>query len=202
MKTKLWALILFLLLSTACRLPFLRSPTPEPAVVPQEAAITVNPTLFPPTATPEGMSPAPVSTPASESSVNQVNVYLIAMGDQTPGNHVIGCGDSLIPVTVDVAEGADLLVGAYNQLLSIRDSSYGETDLYNSLYQSSLAVDRVELVNGNAAVHLNGTLMLGGTCDTPRIEGQLEAAALQFSDVTSVEIFVNGQKLEELFSTQ
>jgi hypothetical protein len=61
-------------------------------------------------------------------------------------------------------------------------------------------VEGVTLEDGEAIVKLSGTLMLGGVCDNPRVEAQLEETALQFSTVSRVSVFVNGVPLEGLLS--
>ena len=77
---------------------------------------------------------------------------------------------------------------------------YGESGLYNALYQSNLRLGSISR-NGNAwTIRLTGSLLLGGTCDGPRVKAQLEQTALQFSTVKSVRYYVNGQPLESLLS--
>jgi hypothetical protein len=44
--------------------------------------------------------------------------------------------------------------------------------------------------------------MLGGVCDSPRVQAQIEQTALQFSTVSEVEVFVNDTPLEEVLSQQ
>ena len=44
--------------------------------------------------------------------------------------------------------------------------------------------------------------MLGGVCDSPRFEAQIEQTALQFSTVSSVEVFINDIPLQDVLSQQ
>ena len=44
--------------------------------------------------------------------------------------------------------------------------------------------------------------MLGGVCDSPRFEAQIEQTALQFSTVSNVEVFINDIPLEDVLSQQ
>lgn len=44
--------------------------------------------------------------------------------------------------------------------------------------------------------------MLGGVCDAPRLEAQIEQTALQFSTVNEVAVFVNDKPLEEVLSSK
>jgi len=85
-------------------------------------------------------------------------------------------------------------------LLSVKDQFYGESGLYNALYLSNLQVGDVTIANGQAIIHLTGTLMMGGVCDIPRVEAQLTEIALQFSTVTSVAVFINDIPLKDVLS--
>ncbi len=109
-------------------------------------------------------------------------IFLIAVDDNGKSGKLIGCGDSVIPVQVLIPATQGVLRAALNALLSIRDPYYGESGLYNSLYQSNLQVGDVTITDGQAVIHLTGTLMLGGECDIPRVEAQLTEIALQFTD--------------------
>jgi hypothetical protein len=41
---------------------------------------------------------------------------------------------------------------------------------------------------------------MGGECDSPRVQAQLEQTVLQFPSVTDVAIFINGKPLAEALS--
>jgi hypothetical protein len=79
---------------------------------------------------------------------------------------------------------------------------YGQSGLYNSLYRSNLAVQSVVIADRTAVVRLAGEVQLGGVCDTPRFEGQIRATALQFSTVDAVQVFINGQPIEDVLSSR
>src|SRR5206468_12044189 len=111
-----------------------------------------------------------------------VRFYLVAVGD----NGKIGCGDSLIPVKASIPPTTAPLAVAMRRLLSVHSRYYGESGLYNALYQSRLTVKRVTVINGRAVIHLGGTLRLGGECDNPRVSAQLKRTAFQFPTVHSV----------------
>jgi spore germination protein GerM len=72
--------------------------------------------------------------------------------------------------------------------------------LYNALYQSDLQVESVSIVDGIATINLTGRLLMGGECDNPRIQAQLEQTVLQFPTVTKAEIFINGKTLADALS--
>jgi hypothetical protein len=103
-------------------------------------------------------------------------------------------------VTIPPTQG--VLRAALEKLLSAKQQTYGESGLYNALYQSDLQVSAVTIQQGKAIVHLTGTLVLGGACDAPRVEAQIEQTALQFSTVSEVAVFINDTALEDALSTR
>ena len=131
-----------------------------------------------------------------------MKVFLIAIEDNGQSGTLVGCGDSAIPVTVTIPRTQGVLKAALQKLLSIKEQSYGESGLYNALYQSDLELQNVTIEQGTAIIHLTGTLMLGGVCDNPRVEAQIEETALQFSTVSNVSVFLNDTPLEEVLSQQ
>jgi hypothetical protein len=130
-----------------------------------------------------------------------VQIYLVALGDNGQSGPKIGCDDSLIPVEREITPTIAPLRAAINELLSLRQPYYGQSGLYNALYQSDLqAGDIVIDRQGQATIHLFGQYTLGGVCDGPRFKAQLEAIALQFSTVSGVTIFINGQAIDDILS--
>ncbi len=150
------------------------------------------PTIPAPTAT----RAAPTKTPGPQ----LVDIYLIAIDDNGQGGIPVGCGDSAIPVKAEIQPTQGVLRAALEKLLSIKDQYYGQSGLYDALYQSDLQVESVMIDNGKATVNLTGTMMLGGECDNPRVQAQLENTVLQFPSVTSADIFINGKTLAEALS--
>jgi hypothetical protein len=92
------------------------------------------------------------------------------------------------------------LTAAIRALLALDERTYGQSGLYNALYQSDLQLEGVDLNNGQATIRLTGEVQVGGVCDHPRVEAQLEQTALQFSTVDRVEVMVNGTPLDEVLS--
>ncbi len=147
-----------------------------------------------PTAT---TAPAATAEPgATQTQFTQANIYLLSADDGGP----VGCGDTLVAVQTNFEPTVAPLTAALNNLLAINDQFYGESGLYNALYQSDLVVQGINIQNGRANIALTGTLTSGGVCDDPRIMEQLRQTALQFSTVNSVAITVNGVPLESLLS--
>jgi hypothetical protein len=173
---------------------------PSPTVLPPTMPVTVPPTEIPPT-------PAialPTAPPLSQSTVivepTIVKVFLIALGDNGASGKLIGCGDSLVPAEQAIVPTQGVLRAALEILLGIKTQYYGQSGLYNALYQSDLTIDDLRIDNGNASIRLAGRLLLGGVCDNPRLEAQLVETAKQFSTVKEVEIFINGKPLKDVLS--
>ncbi len=135
-----------------------------------------------------------------EPSPQTAQFFLIALEDNGQSGLAVGCGDSAVPVTVEVPAGSEPLRVALETLLAIHEPYYGESGLYNALYQSDLQVQSATMEGGQAVVHLSGTLMLGGVCDNPRVQAQLEETVRQFSPTGQVAVFVNDVPLADVLS--
>jgi len=152
---------------------------------------------------PTPVLPTATQVPLTPTRAQQtVKIFLIALEDNGQSGPLVGCGDSVIPVTVVIPSTQGVLKAALGKLLSIKEQHYGESGLYNALYQSDLHLKSVTIDQGKAIIYLTGTLMLGGVCDNPRVEAQIEQAALQFSTVSSVEVFIDDIPLEDVLSQQ
>jgi hypothetical protein len=119
---------------------------------------------------------------------------MISLGSNGP----LGCGDTVVPVLQEVPATNAILRATLERLLSIRTQFSGQTGLYNALYLSPLTLSDVSIANRVATIRLAGRIVMSGTCDGPRIQAQLEQAALQFSTVDQVRIFVNGNRLQDV----
>ena len=145
---------------------------------------------------------AATPTPTGDDLFTRTNIYLIAVADDGQSGKEIGCDDSVIPVQVPIEPTIAPLTAALNELLAIESREYGQSGLYNALYQSDLMLEDVTIENREAIVRLSGTLTVGGVCDGPRIEAQLEETVLQYATVDRVSIFINGTPLEQLLSQE
>lgn len=134
--------------------------------------------------------------------IERTYIFLIALEDGGQSGTPVGCGDSVIPVIIDIEPTIAPMTAAYNRLLSIKDQYYGQSGLYNALYQSDLTLSGINIVNRVATVSLTGTLSLAGECDDPRVLAQLREVALQYSTVDSVTILLNGQPIENQLGGQ
>jgi 5-hydroxyisourate hydrolase-like protein (transthyretin family) len=158
----------------------------------------------PETATPETVATATATaTATAEPATGQgVRLYLIALEDAGESGAEIGCGDSVVPVTVRIPPTMGVLRAALQHLLSLEGPDYGDSGLHNALHQSELTLGPISISQGHAIISLSGSLVLGGACDAPRVQAQLEQTALQFSTVNRVTITINGQPLESVLSGQ
>lgn len=127
----------------------------------------------------------------------EVGVALISLEDDGAKGKKIGCGDSVLLVEQDIPYTTGVLRSALEALLALGAQPNG---YYNALAASALSIDEVVIEDGVATIELSGALSLGGVCDSPRVEAQLEETALQFESVESVEIFINGTPIDEALS--
>lgn len=130
----------------------------------------------------------------------RVKIFMIAQNDAGKLGKKIGCDDSVVAVERIIPVTNAVLRASLNELLSVREQSYGESGLYNALHQSTLKLDDVTLIAGKATIYLSGKVVLGGTCDNPRVDAQIKETALQFSTVRQVSILVNKIPLEQILS--
>lgn len=139
-------------------------------------------------------------------SSKTTNLYFIALEDNGKSGKTIGCGDSVVPVDVQLdsapTSAEERIKLTLTQLLNNKNKDYGQSGLYNALYQSDVAIQEVTVTDGRAEVKLTGDFTLSGTCDTPRVESQLEEPVLAVEGVESVDITVNGKALSEVLSSK
>jgi hypothetical protein len=207
MKSRILSAILILLSATACHGKFEigleHSPTSIPSQVAISTAIPIPTTILVlPAVTDPQPSPIPSETLALTEAPTQktIQIFLVAVGDNGQTGILIGCGDSAVPVQVEIQPTQGVLKAALVALLSVKEQYYGQSGLYNALYQSDLQVESVSIDNGKASVYLTGTLLMGGECDIPRVQAQLVQTVLQFPTVTEAAIFINGKPLADALS--
>lgn len=175
------------------------APSASPGLPPSVPPAVVAPSVQP-SSTQAQPAPPDTAAPAATPAKQMVKVFLIALEDNGKSGEAVGCGDRAVPVQVEVERTPGVLKAALEALLAIKQQTYGQSGLYNALYQSTLRVDGVAIQDGVATVDLSGSLLLGGECDNPRVEAQLTQTALQFSTVSTVAVFVNGKPLKDVLS--
>ena len=174
--------------------------SPTTPANPTATIVIPSPTPFVPTAT--QVPPTTAASTSTTAAEQTVKIVLIELEDNGQSGPLVGCGDSAIPINVTIPRTQGVLRAALEKLLSAKQQFYGESGYYNALYQSDLNVSAVKIEQGNAIIHLTGTIMLGGACDAPRVQAQIEQTALQFSTVSDVTVFVNDVPLEDVLSSR
>ncbi len=170
----------------------LASPTLPPPPAPTKAPVVAAAPTTPPEPT--------VNTAPSGPLFSTVKIYLVAIDDNGRSGPKIGCNDSLVAVDRPIQPTNAPLTAAIKELLSIHQRDYGQSGLMTALYQSTLQVQSIAIVNGLATIRLTGRIQSGGECDDPRIISQLDYTARQFSTVRSTAIYVNGTLIQTLLS--
>lgn len=197
-------------LITACATPWsiitvtprMETSSPSPPTPQSGSPTPLSPTATtaPPSVTPPPQTAPPTILPTATPSSLTVQVFLIALEDNGKSGKLVGCGDSVVPVQVEIPYTQGVLKAALEELLSIKEPYYGESGLYNALYQSDLRVESVTIRDGEAVIHLTGTVMVAGVCDNPRVAAQIEETARQFPTVDRVAVLVNGVPLDDILS--
>lgn len=157
---------------------------------------------------PYTITPMPTAPKTDESNkdsnrpaitAQKVSIAYITIGDEGKTGEMIGCGDSVVIVNKTV-QATSSVEGALQTLLSDKSEHYGQSGLYNSLWQSALTLDAVNVVGATANVTLSGQMQLSGECDNPRVKAQLESTVKQSSNATTVNVTINGKTLDEALS--
>lgn len=146
------------------------------------------------------LPPKAGESPEAPPTVAKVKIYLIALEDNGKNGKKLATGDSLVGVEREIAPTLTPLQAALNELFLLKTRDYGQSGLYNPLYQSDLQVESAAITDGKAVIRLTGNLQLGGELDSPRVEAQIEETALQFSTVKDVEVFLNNKSLHDALS--
>jgi hypothetical protein len=131
-------------------------------------------------------------------AVEQAKLYMIAIGDNGQSGQKIGCGDSLVPVTRDIPSGLTTegkIEALLDLLFSLTDPNYGQSGFVNSVANSDLFVEEIDVQGNTAAIYLSGQVSVAGVCDEPRVEAQIAGVAKQFPGITNAIIIYNGGPL-------
>ena len=72
----------------------------------------------------------------------------------------------------------------------------------NTSVTTALEITKVKVTDGKAFLSFSGSVALGGACDAPRVKAQLSAPALQFPEITAVDVTINNISLDQYLSTK
>lgn len=190
-------LLILMTAALACSFPTGQAaPTPD---LPLATETALPPTL--PPGGPVETAQVPTGTPAQ--GISEVVIYFIALEDQGQSGIPVGCGDSLVEVRQPMDPTTTPVEAALARLFSFKTQYIGESGLYHALYQSNLSVDSVEVgPAGDVSVALSGSYALGGVCDNPRFQGQIEQTVKTASGASAVNVTINGVPLRDIVSGQ
>jgi LysM repeat protein len=127
----------------------------------------------------------------------RVNIHLISIGDGD-----LGCNDRLVVVSREIEETRAPTMNALRELFNVTEEEVDQMGLYNSLGGSDLTIESSSIDNGHMMLYLAGDFVIGGVCDTPRVEAQIVETATQYRNVDTVDIFINGEPLDEVLSVK
>ena len=182
------------------------SATSPSATAEAPSANTQAPSTAPTTAPSPRASAAPShaasGTTTPEPRSVPLTLYYVAVDDGGKAGARIGCGDSLVAVQTAPVTFTDQIAATLKAALADHDEEHGASGLRNALAQSRLNYVSSSVAGDTVTVKLSGSLVSGGTCDTPRIEGQLEQAAATAAGTGEAVILVDGVRLEEALSTK
>lgn len=156
--------------------------------------------FFPKTSQAPTIQTSPTIPSPTQRVSYQPSIYFIALEDNGQSGDKIGCNDSVVAVKRTPAKSTTPLKDTLVDLLSYKEQYFGESGFYNALYQSNLSVENAIITDGHAVISLKGSLQIGGICDAPRVQAQLEKTVLQFSEVKKITITVNGESLDNALS--
>lgn len=132
----------------------------------------------------------------------QLTLYYIATEDAGASGSLIGCDDSAVSIKTTDVTTSNEVKSALEMLLADKNQFYGQSGLYNALYQSNLTYEGSTVENDHITVSLSGDLVLGGECDNPRVKAQLEKTVEDATDASQVSILLNGKPLDEALSLE
>lgn len=136
---------------------------------------------------------------AAGATTRKAQIFLISIEDHGKSGPDVGCGDSAVPVAVDLPVPGPALRESLAALLSA-GKDYEAAGYYNALANSHLRLQRIERSGDRVRVYLTGYLELGGECDSPRVLSQLTETATQFRDLQKADFFLDGKPLADLLS--
>jgi hypothetical protein len=179
-------------------------PAPAPSFGPEPPAASLPPIPAPPPTAVPAPDPAPgpemPRTPAGYSV--PLTLFYIAIDDGGRIGALIGCNDSLVPLTTEPVTTVDPLAETMDRLLSNSQPFVGRAGLYNPLWQSRLVYMGSQFDGTTVTVELGGEAVPAGTCDVPRIEHMLKQAAQTAAGARFAVILVNGVPIEEQLSSR
>ncbi|MFQ6155904.1 hypothetical protein ACLMMA_05400 [Micrococcus luteus] len=199
--------------TTASSAPASPSPTASSSTTasggpaPSSSAASSPAQTAPPTAPGQPtQAPAPPasSAPAAGGQLPEqtapLTLYYIAIGDGGVSGPSVGCGDSAVATYTAPVTFRDQVGPSLTRLFANRSREIGESGLVNVLYQSTLKYLGGSFDGTTITVYLSGSFFLGGVCDIPRAEAQINLTAITAAGAKRAAVFVNGRPMAEVLS--
>jgi hypothetical protein len=127
----------------------------------------------------------------NKATISDLSYYLVSDQKKPGAIEIEGCSlEYLIPVQVPEATEVSAKL-ALEYLLAIKTPIEPVSGLSTSLYNSELTFDIIE-EDDTVSLNLVGDLISAGTCDVPRITGQIESTLQNYYPSKQIQIGLNG----------
>jgi hypothetical protein len=127
-------------------------------------------------------------------ATRDIQLGLVAIGDEGQQGYEFGLGDSLVYVDSQMHHQ---VTPENNVRVALQTLfSYEHPELYNLFEDSPIFVFTVGVSDGEASIWLVGNPEIAGIGDEPRFIEQISATATQFDEVDDVTIYLNGEEYE------
>ncbi len=146
--------------------------------------------------TPIGGTPAPSIEVEQEQGDFTTSIFLVQL--EISDDNTVSCKDELVGVVKNIntnLELRDQLWSLYLEMLNFDDKVIEEKLLYNPLYESKLDLESIEVKGTEVTVDFTGEEPSDKICGSNRALDQLKAIALQYPQVETVRIFINGEQV-------
>ncbi|WP_369045636.1 hypothetical protein [Sinomonas sp. P10A9] len=173
------------------------------ASAPSTASTTPTPSTAPTPSTPAPSTSSPTAEPTGGQLPEQtapLTIYYIAVGDGGVSGPAVGCGDSAVATYTEPVTFRDQVGPSLNRLFANHSRTIGQSGLINVLYQSNLTYVSGSFDGTTITVQLSGSFLLGGVCDIPRAEAQINLTAMAAAGAQRAAVFVNGRPLADVLS--
>ncbi|WP_235779774.1 hypothetical protein [Sinomonas notoginsengisoli] len=87
-----------------------------------------------------------------------------------------------------------------SRLFANKNEMIGQSGLVNALHSSDLTYQGGSFDGITITVYLTGSFALGGVCDIPRVEAQINLTAATAAGARDAAVIVNGRPLAEALS--
>jgi len=126
------------------------------------------------------------------STTKKTTIYVPLIMDNPTGEGPIGCGVHVVLMPYEVPYTQGVLDASYKKLFSLSLEPLSEfrntVNAYTDLQYKSVSIE-----SGVAKVQLTGSMQGPGHCSETELREQISRTALQFPNVKTVEVYLNGE---------